>query len=200
MPNFESEEYKIYLKDQVDDNWSGDYDERYFALVKERYPEFFDVSKDTKVLDIGTRSFGGYQWWKDNHGVEAVAIDVGREGLDYCKEKGLPCIELDAHRLKEKFENNSLHRITAFHSFEHMYDLPHVIRNCTDCLKSGGYLLSAVPIPSFNWRRGHWYDIPSEQAYMKLMEDNGLEVKWHILLRNNEIRPQPEVIVVAKKP
>lgn len=198
MTDLNSEEYKKYLKDQVDDNWAGSYDSKYIALLESLLPNY-DFAK-AKVLDVGTRAFDSWNIFLDKWNNRITGIDVGAEGIEYCKKHNKEgFIECDAHRLREKFDAASFDLVMAFHSFEHMYDLPMVLRQCHEVLKPGGHIFFALPIPSFNWMKGHWYDVPSEEAMQKLCQDAGFgKIIYSERYTDLRIRPEPEMVALLE--
>lgn len=198
MPDFTSPEYQQYLNDQITDNLSRDYDAQYLDTFVGK--TIYTYDRDLKVLDIGARTFSSWDWWYAFCDIRPTGIDVCADALALARKQGKRLIDCDAHCLQDVVDDGSLDIITAFHSFEHMYDLPCVIKNCFNALKPGGLLYLAVPIPSFNWKRGHWYDIPDEKAMLKLCTDAGFVYKWDLLLRDNEIRPQVEYLLTVEKP
>jgi len=197
QPDYSSADYQHYLKDQIEDNLAPGYDRQYLDRLIGRFPKILDYA-NAKILDVGCRAFESYDYFLAKFHNEILGIDIGKEGLDYCKEHNKPCLNIDAHRMCEYFADESFDLVLAFHSFEHMYDLPHVLRSCRAILKPTGYLFYAIPMPSHNWRRGHWYDVPTPQAMIEMCKRAALDTEYHEVLRNLEIRPQTEMIGVAK--
>lgn len=197
-PNYESDDYKYYLNDQINDNVAPSYDVKYLDRLIGRYPKILDYA-NARVLDIGCRTFDSYDYFVNKfHNTNVTGVDVGKEGLEYCKKHKKPCIELDAHRLCEHFSDKSFDLIIAFHSFEHMYDLPHILRTCRALLSDEGYLYYAIPMPSHNWRRGRWYDIPTIGAMVEMCTKANLKTVHTEFLTAHTIRPENEMVGLAK--
>lgn len=195
--DFNSPQYKAYLQDQQLDNVSGSYDSKYLSLLKKWKPDLEYQGKE--ILDIGTRTFDTWEYFLEHYSTEITGIDVGFEGIEYCKKhKKHGFIELDAHKMMERFDENTFDLVLAFHSFEHMFDLPLVIENCHKVLKPGGLLFWAIPIPSFNWGRGHWYDIPNERFAHQLCTHRGFKLLKTVTYRDLEIRPEVEMIALME--
>lgn len=197
--DFNSDKYKAYYEDQAKDALSSGYDKDYLTWM-ETVLTPHEVDKFEKIVDVGCRSFDGYEWWKEVYKKQALGIDIGREGLEYCKEHNKPCMEVDAHVITDFFDNDSIDLLTAFHSLEHMYDLDHVLKEMYKVLKPGGYLCLSVPIPSYNWGRGHWADIPDCANMEERLTKTGYQIIKTRHLQNNEIRPQPELLAIVRKP
>jgi 2-polyprenyl-3-methyl-5-hydroxy-6-metoxy-1,4-benzoquinol methylase len=202
MTDFDSSEYEVYYKDQVQDNNAliPDIINKYLELLtKELLPDLDYPS--ISILDVGARGFESWDYFIDTYSKEIVGIDIGAEGLEYCKEHNKHgMIELDAHKMKEHFPEEEFDLIIALHSFEHMYDLPLVLENCNKVLKPGGYVFFALPMPSYNWKRGHWYDVPTNEAMLKMCDEAGLnKVLYHEWNRDLKYRPEQEMIGLVQK-
>ena len=198
MTDLDSPEYQTYLKDQVGDNLSESFDSKYLAILEKLIPDFNFSS--TKIIDVGTRKFDSWEYFIEKYSNEITGIDVGAEGIEHCRKhnkKGF--IELDAHRLREKFDAATFDLVIAFHSFEHMYDLPLVLRQCHEILKPGGFIFFALPIPSYNWMKGHWYDVPSEEAMIDLCKAAGFKrIVYSERYTDLRIRPEPEMVALLE--
>jgi 2-polyprenyl-3-methyl-5-hydroxy-6-metoxy-1,4-benzoquinol methylase len=202
MTDFNSDEYKVYYKDQEEDNnvIMPDVIYKYMDLLtKDKLPEI--DYKTIDVLDVGARAFETWDYFLEKYDREIVGIDVGREGLDHCKEHGKHGMsEVDAHRMDEHFAAEQFDLIIALHSLEHMYDLPLVLNNCNKLLKPGGYLFFALPIPSFNWKRGHWYDVPNNSVMLKMCADAKFtNVLYEELISDYKYRPEQEMVGLVQK-
>lgn len=198
MTDFNSPEYQAYLKDQKEDNINGSYDERYLAVLKGWIPDYDYRGK--AILDIGTRAFESWEYFRDNYDTDITGIDIGQEGIDFClSQNKTGFIEMDAHRMDEHFKEDTFDLVLAFHSFEHMYNLPLVIKHCCKIIKPGGYLFFALPMPSFNWGHGHWYDVPTEEVMHQMCTHRGFRVLRTVTYRELEIRPQVEMICLVEK-
>lgn len=165
--DFASQDYQAYFKDQKGDNNVTHLSDQIFKYMDHLTGLVPEVASH-KILDVGCRSFDTYDWFlsKGTEIGSIVGVDIGEEGLEYCKTHNKPCINCDAHRLLETFSPETFDIVLAFHSLEHMYDMPLVLGNIFKVLRPGGFLYLAVPIPSSNERKGHWVDIP-DGAFMK---------------------------------
>lgn len=196
---FETEEYKVYLKDQLEDTCADSYDYKYLPYVESKLPKL--DYENFKILDVGSRKFDSWDYFREKYNNDIVGIDIGAEGLAYCKAHSKTgMMNVDAHRMSECFDLESYDMIISFHAFEHMYDLPLVVKNCFDLLKPGGYLVFALPVPSFNLKRGHWYDIPDQSAMLQICSNAGFnEVCYNELIDDYRFRPEQEMIGIVKK-
>lgn len=196
---FETKEYQEYVVDQVNDNLAPGYDKVYLDHLKNDVLPSFDF-KGAEVLDVGARAFESWDWFRANYEKDITGIDIGREGLDFCKEKNKTgIIELDAHRMLEKFTENQFDLVLAFHSFEHMYDLPLVLKNCFHVLKPGGHLYFALPYRSFNWKKGHWYDVQDDKHMLQLCVNAGFTTVHSEVISDYKYRPEKETLGVVRK-
>lgn len=202
MVDFDSEEYGVYYKDQVQDNNAlmPEVINKYLDLLTQNLLPKLDY-KEIDILDVGARGFESWDYFLDRYDREILGIDIGQEGLDYCKKHDKTgMIEIDAHRMGEKFGSESFDLIIALHSFEHMYDLPLVLRNCTNILKPEGYVFFALPMPSFNWKRGHWYDVPTNEAMLQMCKDAGLtKILYEEWVRDLRYRPEQEMVGLVQR-
>lgn len=168
-----TELYEKYLKDQREDSCGGSCDPAYLDFLFEVLkPEGLKINKNTKVIDIGTRAFDSFFYFKEKYGVLPTGIDICNEAIQRWNSEQTRYkkyfIDLDAHELQTRFKEKSIDLVVAFHSFEHMFDLNKVLDNCYSVLKDNGFLYFAVPIPSENWGRGHWWDIPTLEYLIDL--------------------------------
>lgn len=158
-------------------------------------------NQNYKVLDVGCREFKGHDYWVNEFNVLPLGIDIGQEGIDVVKDKGIESfMELDAHFMTETLEANTFDLVTAFHSLEHMYDLPRVIGEILTVLKPGGHLICAVPVPCQNLRKGHWVDIPDNETFIAAVSSGGFGAPVYTEFKDStELRPENELIAVFKK-
>ena len=202
MTDFNSDEYDVYYKDQADDNnvIMPETINKYMELLTNTLLPDVDYN-NVKILDVGSRAFETWDYFLTNHQNKIIGIDVGKEGLEYCAKQGKTgMMELDAHKMHEFFEKEQFDIIIALHSLEHMYDLPMVLNNCAEVLKPNGYLFFALPMPSYNWKRGHWYDVPNNEAMLKMCQAAGFTTTlYHELIGDLRYRPEQEMVGLVQK-
>jgi 2-polyprenyl-3-methyl-5-hydroxy-6-metoxy-1,4-benzoquinol methylase len=153
------------------------------------------------ILDVGARAFESWDYFLKKYDCKIEGIDIGKAGLDYCKEHNKTGMaEVDAHKMQDYFPPEQFDLIVSFHAFEHMYDLPLVLQNCAQVLKPGGHVFFALPMPSINFKRGHWYDVRTKQAMLKMCTDAGLgDVIFDEIVDDKQYRPEQEMIALVKK-
>jgi SAM-dependent methyltransferase len=190
-------EYDDYLEDQKQHPLSGACDEKYLDYLVSTLLPNLDYS-NMQILDVGCNKFLSYDFFKKRYSNSITGICVSRDGIQEANRNGRPAFELDAHKLLDRFAPNSFDFLIAFHSFEHMYDLPLVLRNCYVVLKPGGYLYYAFPIPSFNAHKKHWYDIPDQNTALKMFDAPGFRSTWHDLVKG-KFRPEQEMVGLLQK-
>lgn len=204
MTDFNSKEYKDYYADQKADTIGAGLGSVYLPKLIELLPNFnFGYAS---ILDLGAGPFDTFDWFLKNYNVKIWGADIGDCVLEYAKEKqwsedklGFLEFPLDAHKLTEEFAPEAFDIVISFHALEHMYDLPQVLSEINKVLVPGGYLYQAVPIPSYNWKKGHWYDIPTESYMDDLIRKAGFEVIYSELISDLRYRPQQEMISLNRK-
>jgi 2-polyprenyl-3-methyl-5-hydroxy-6-metoxy-1,4-benzoquinol methylase len=166
-------DYLEYLDDQRSDTIGGSSDDAYLKFLTSSLL-LSENFKNKKILDIGCRVFDSYNYF-DALGADIVGVDIGKDGLEYCKKNNRPCLDQDAHYLDQIFQPETFDLIITFHALEHMYDLPLVLKHCYNLLKLGGYFYYAVPAPSAKTKRGHWYGIDSDEHMINLVCGAGFQ-------------------------
>ena len=196
--NFESEDYKIYLQDQTSETLGAGIDYKYFThLVEDILPDF-DYS-NTKILDVGTGSFNSYLFFKEKYNNIITGIEIATISLEKSAKDGTGVLNIDAHRMCEYFKNETFDLVYSSHSLEHMFDLPLVIKNCYKVLKSGGYFYFSLPIPCYNWKKGHWYDVPDISTMTRYCINEGFVMVHSEYSTNGKYRAENEMIALARK-
>lgn len=94
-----------------------------------------------KVLDFGG-GIGGLSIYLNNHGLECDYLDLPGHTYNYAKWR------FDRHKINlrlinssEGLSSSSYDAVIVFDVFEHMFDLPRIIKEINSCLVNGGYLL-----------------------------------------------------------
>lgn len=200
MPNFQSKEYADYLLDQRAETLGAGPDDKYLDHLINNLKLQLDFA-NIKVLDIGGGKFDSYYYFLDRFNNKIQGIDISVSSIEKAKREGTTLLEVDAHKMQEVFSPESFDLLLSFHSFEHMFDLPVVLKNCFDVLKPGGHLYFSIPMPSENWHRGHWFDIPNNEAMKDRLTSIGFLVlhdEW--TGEKLPFRPQPEMVCLCRKP
>jgi SAM-dependent methyltransferase len=151
--------------------------------------------KNSKVLDIGPRTFETYHYFLQNFNNKITGIELNKSALTRSEREGTGLIELDAHLLDTIFSPNSFDLILSFHSLEHMLDANSVVSQMFKVLKPGGFLYLVVPVPSgasedpFK-NTGHWLKIDNLIDMVILCEKHGFKT-----LHSEHIRSSPKEYV-----
>lgn len=193
----QNKSYQDYLNSQKAHGLSGACDHKYldYLFQKEKGLNFANA----QILDVGCNKFLSFDYLKNKYpSCNPVGICVSQDGLKEAQAQKRHAFYLDAHFLKERFENDSFDLIISFHSFEHMYDLPLVIQNCYDVLKKSGYLYYSFPIPSHNNYYKHWFDIPNQQEALRLLIKPGFNNLWSEVSKC-KFRPEQEIVGLLQK-
>lgn len=199
----DSQKYNQYLEDQLNDTRPAGLGHTYLDNLVRVLSNAYDFT-DTKILEIGAGPFTTWDWFKDSYGISIEGIDIGyyieQEKVAWPTEKinnmKYPC---DAHKLLDFFTKETYDIVLSFHAFEHMLDLPLVVANCNKVLKSKGYLYFSLPIPSYNWGKGHWYDIPDERSMHKIITDNNFTIVYSEIINDFRYRPEVEIVCLARR-
>lgn len=192
-------DYPLYIADQETDTLTNaGVDDKYLDYLFDTLLPHVDFPAPV-ALDLGCNRFLSYDYFRrrfpngDILGID-LCLDAQREAIKNNK----PFMHLDAHVMDEVLLPDNYDLILAFHSLEHVLDLRLVLENCRYILKRGGYLYYAVPMPSFNLRKGHWQDIPSN-AYMEdLCKDVGFKLCYGEFF-NQRFRAAEEFIALVQK-
>lgn len=185
-----TEEYKIYLNDQITDGF-GDITKNQIKGYVDLLNDLIHFDKDVKVLDVGCREFHTRHFF-DN----IIGIDICNMAIRHLEGSDNPVINMDAHNMPY---DGIVNIVLAIHSLEHMYDLNIVLRNIKKALVKNGYFFLAVPFPCKRTKRGHWQEIAYVEDFLDRLEDAGFLIVWNEL-RNKEssIRNESELIVLCK--
>jgi len=203
MIDFNSKEYLNYLEDQIMDSIGANQDYKYLDYLKDILQE--PNYRKLTVLDVGAGSFNSWDWFYNKYKNKIQAIDIGNCIIDEMKKwpkRKATCMKhpLDAHRLNEYYNDETFDLIISFHSLEHMFDLPIVLKNINTVLKHGGYFYFSLPMPSVNFKKGHWYDVPNNETMIYLCKQAGFTKVLHDeLVRDLRFRPQQEMICLMQK-
>jgi len=195
-------EYNDYLEDQRNDTIGRGLGSKYMPRLLELLPDY--SFKNKVILDVGCGPFTTWDWIREREKTAAViGLDIGKATEELAETWSVTKNEYlrvgDAHDLIKYMSPGTCDLVVAFHSFEHMYNLPVVLRGCYDVLTPGGYLYYALPMPSYNWKRGHWYDVPNESAMNEMLTNESFAVLSGEVFSNGEFRPEQEMVGLARK-
>ncbi|MBL7053487.1 MAG: class I SAM-dependent methyltransferase [Candidatus Portnoybacteria bacterium] len=107
--------------------------------LKRRYefPRFVSLLKGKKILDLGCGS-GDHSLYFKKRGLDVVSVDLSKEMINLCKEKGLNALVMDIEDLD--FKDKSFDGIWAVTSLLHVQKskLGKVIKKLNNILKNDG--------------------------------------------------------------
>ena len=203
MIDLQSQEYMNYLLDQKHDTIGADCGSKYLDYLVTLFPTFnYSMAQ---VLDIGCGAFSSWEWFQERYQNQIHGCDIGDCVCDASATWPAPkCQSLqwpvDAHELLRSYTIEQFDLVIAFHSLEHMFDVPTVLRQINNVLKLGGYFYFSLPMPSYNWGHGHWYDIPDQDAMIQLCKHAGFSSVLHNeLVSDLRFRPQQEMVALVAK-
>lgn len=204
--NFEDQKYAEYMQDQTNENIGAGPDAKYLDFLTKTLCPDIDFNKMT-ILDLGCSAFNSWDYFKagekstrKNPRPHMTGIDVSTIAEELCIKNKKRFHNVDAHKMESYFQPGSFDMVYSSHSFEHMLYLPKVLENCAYVLRPGGLLFYALPMPAFNWGRGHWYDVPNNEAMLEMLTQAGFENVFEELVRDLRFRPQQEMVGLSRKP
>lgn len=101
------------------------------------------IGKNKRVLDIGC--YDGYITEKiKNQNNEVVGIDISKEGVRLCVERGINCIEYDIEK-SFPFNDKSFDVVFGGEIIEHIFDTDAMIQEIRRVLKPNGFLILTTP-------------------------------------------------------
>ena len=117
-------------------------------LIKDRLKIYKNIllKSDGAVLDLGC---GRGEWLSllRQWGINATGIDIDPEMIRICRDQNLKVIMDDIFVSLDRYEDNSIGVISAFHVIEHL-PFKMVIQLLTSCkriLKAGGFIILETP-------------------------------------------------------
>jgi len=137
MEDYKKETIKSY------DKHAKEFSEKFKELMdlKRRYEfqRFIGLLKGKKILDLGCGS-GDHAVYFSKQGFDVTCIDLSKEMIELCKEKGLNASIMDIEDLK--FEDNFFDGIWATTSLLHILKskIPNIVKKLTLLLKNNGIL------------------------------------------------------------
>ena len=196
--NLESEGYKAYMKDQIAETLGAGPDDKYLThLIEDILPNFDYYN--TKIIDVGAGKFDSYSFFKEKYNNIIIGIDISTASLEKSKKEGTGLLNVDAHKICEIFKENTFDLLYSSHSLEHMFDLPLAIKNCYKVLKNGGYFYFSLPIPCYNWKHGHWYNVNDISTMVKYCTDAGFAMIHSEYSVDGKYRADHEMIALCRK-
>ncbi len=139
------------------------------AAQFERRPQIVDVGSGTGANILMLQEYG-----------DVTGIDVSREAIDFCKQRGLENVKLGAAEAIP-MDDRSADVVTALDVVEHLDDDVGCLRECRRILRSDGRILLFVPAFMFLWgiqddvsRHRRRYTMPQLQ---KAVEEAGFAVE-----------------------
>ena len=139
----------------------GDYTAKYYNLEKDHWwfagrrklilKLLKDVSRDSKVLDIGC-SGGVLIQELANEGLKnLVGIDADQSAVLLARNRELNVMLVDA--IKTNFEDENFDMIIAADVLEHIENDDQALKEWNRILKKGGKIIILVPAFMFLWRK-----------------------------------------------
>lgn len=204
-----SSEYQIYLQDIATETLGQDAGTLYLPNLLDWLPNF--NYQTSRILDVGASIFSTYNWFDEKFGNHIDGFELATFALNYqvhpfqgqCswnqdKIARFKC-PVDAHRMLEHYQSSTYDMVISFHALEHMFDVPLVLHNIYEVLRSGGYFYFSLPAPSANFHRGHWYEITDLSFVEGLCRQASFQILKSEHLWDLRYRPQPEIIGLARK-
>lgn len=107
-----------------------------------------DLYPDAQAIDLGCGRGEWIELLRDN-GFDAKGVDLDREMLAACDERGLSVVEGDAIACLQSLPDSSQCIVSGFHIAEHIAfnDLENLVIHALRVLKPGGVLIMETPNP-----------------------------------------------------
>jgi len=122
-------------------------DKQKIKIIKE---EFSIYKNNSLILDLGSGT-GNLSYILKKIGKRVICIDIEKECLMICKEKGLEIMERNLEK-NLPFKNNSVDGILFSDVIEHLNNPKKIISEIKRCLKNKGKLILFTPAyDSINW-------------------------------------------------
>ncbi len=147
-----------------------------------------NVDKKSQILDIGCGGGPLLAELKELGFANAEGVDISKEAITKCKQRGLNVYQTDAHHLQ--YEENSFDVLIASDSLEHLQNDDAALKNWHHILKPGGKIVVCGPAYMFLWSEHdiihHHYKRYTKSILAKKMKENGFTIKragyWNFAL------------------
>jgi methionine biosynthesis protein MetW len=137
----------VDLRNYYDAHWSnvpeGEVDYSRLRLVVEQ------VEPGQRVLDSGCGPGFLAELLRDR-GVDLVATDVSRVGVERTAARGIEALQVDLDTEPLPFDDNSFDVVVANSNLEHLFYMRRHVAECARCVRPGGTFVWLVP------NFGHW--------------------------------------------
>lgn len=140
--------YYKYIKNQKEKFLSFESDNKHWASGQKRFLDifFFDINRDSKILDIACGDGVGLKEFKNMGFKNITGVEFNQKKIENAKLFGYPIYKLDMHNLsnlkKIKFDI-----IYSSHTLEHSMYPEKVLSELSNHLKDKGYLVVVLPYP-----------------------------------------------------
>lgn len=95
-----------------------------------------------RSLDVGC-SVGATVQAMQRLGWQASGVDISQAAVDYCREQGLDCYQIDTHRLP--FPDATFDVLSSWHVIEHVPDVSQTLAEWFRVIKPGGIVVLETP-------------------------------------------------------
>jgi 2-polyprenyl-3-methyl-5-hydroxy-6-metoxy-1,4-benzoquinol methylase len=109
-------------------------------------------AKITKLLDVGCLT-GVLLDEARGMGIKAEGIDISKDAVHYCRNRGLLAYEGTIETFRKKFPRKKYHAITAFEIIEHEYSPRIMLETMYVMLEKGGMVMVSTPNHGSWWRK-----------------------------------------------
>lgn len=132
-------EETINAYDSYPEEFENKFNDHFYRYVQPIADHFMTMLKGRRVLDLGSGP-GNHAAYFKKRGLDVLCIDLSRQMIDACKEKGLDAAIMDIENLALK--SRSFNGIWAYTSLLHIpkRKMPAVVEDITSLLKKDSLL------------------------------------------------------------
>lgn len=172
---------------------------------REKLKQIFFIIQNSKstiqrlsLLDIGCLT-GVLLEEAQRLGVKVVGVDISKDAVAYCKNRGIEAFHGTAVEYAKKYPSKKFDIVTAFEIIEHEYSPKMLVETISTLLKPQGIVAISTPNHGSIWRKlmgKYWPGYTHKehlyffdpQSLRNTLEQAGFEV---VLLHTNDARPFP---------
>lgn len=135
------------------------------------------LSPGAAILDVGSGQGPALEWFKAR-GFVSIGIDINRDNLKACFERGLDLVECDQNDMPEEF-TGKFDCVWARHVIEHSPVPFFTLQEFFRVLKPGGILYLEVPAPdtsAVHESNPNHYSVMGAQMWLQLMRRAGFGI------------------------
>jgi|SRR3989344_2368309 len=189
--DYKEETINVYDKfSEYFDKKFEEYKEKYMKSQLEECISLFP--KNAKILDLGSGS-GNHSIFFKQKGFDVLCLDISKELLKKCRDKGLKTIEMDIENFN--FPENSFDVVWAYTSLLHIKkeQLPKVLQKIKDILKEKSFFFISLEegkgenFIKFKEGGKRWFALYEKEEIEKLLKkDFTILESWKVIIEKKK--------------